>query len=109
MATDLSPDYRLGYSHGVGATQQEYEEKLDEMYEDGYEAGCEVDSEDSYNEGFEEGRKSRWGPTGYPRRCSSTKKRTFSTSSGAGSTALSTSGPVTTSRPGSRSPNEPIG
>lgn len=64
MATDLSPDYRLGYSHGVEATQQEYEEKLDEMFEDGYEAGCEVDSEDSYNEGFEEGRKSRWGTYG---------------------------------------------
>lgn len=64
MATDRSPDYRLGYSHGVEATQQEYEGKLDEMYEDGYEAGREMDSEDSYNEGFEEGRKSRWSVYG---------------------------------------------
>ena len=64
MATDQSPDYRLGYSHGVEATQQEYGERLSKRYEDGYEAGREVDSENSYNEGFEEGRKSRWSTYG---------------------------------------------
>lgn len=66
MATDRSPDYRLGYSHGVEATQQEYGGKLDERYEAGYEAGCEVEAENSYNEGFEEGRKSRWRTYGVP-------------------------------------------
>ena len=64
MATDQSPDYRLGYSHGVEATQQEYEGRLDQAYRDGKDAGTEESDDKSYNEGYADGQRAGWDDIG---------------------------------------------